>query len=495
MHHRRVLVFSLLIFLPWTAFAQIQQIDTLVTNLFEDHMLNGNVAISDRGQVVYQKSFGIADAQRNIPNQADTRFQIASIGKLFTATAILQLKEKKLLRLDDAVCKFLPAFPFPIVTIRQLLSHTSGLPDLQILEPLAREQPNRVVDNSLVIDALKRHGKLEFEPGEKWRYSNPGYCVLALIVEKVTRQKFADYLTEHIWKPASMNNTYPYSAALIKPDPLRAESYRMPIFSFQLQKVDTMNRYKSVLINFGGLEGLGFIASTTADLLSFDRALDAGILLKASTLKEAYEPQKLKSGEAAVVEPGKLTFGLGWFISTDSTRGRIVSHSGFIPGGSTILLRNIAKRQAVVILDNAESDGIHQTGEAITAMLVGASVRTPKRSVTKLYANDLLFLGTDYAAAHLQQIRPDTSNYRFSAGEMDYCARELNAAGYKIQALETSKLLTFIDPGAWQTYNSYGELLLSNGKVKEAAIMFRKSLEIFPDNHFAKQALTNLKSE
>jgi len=495
MQRLKLLLFSVLIFLPWTTFAQIQQIDTLLTNLYQNHMLNGNVAIFDHGKIVYQKSFGIADAQGNILNQTHTRFQLASIGKIFTATAILQLKEKKLLRLDDAVSKFLPAFPFPRVTIRQLLSHTSGLPDLQIFDPLAREQPDRIIDNSVVIDALKRYGKLEFEPGEKWRYSNPGYCVLALIVEKVTKQKFADYLAANIWKPASMNNTYPYSAALTKPDPLRAESYRMPIFSFQLQKVDTMSRYKAVLFNFGGLQGLGFIASTTADLLSFDKAIDAGILLKPSTLKEAYEPQKLKSGEAAVVEPGKLTFGLGWFISTDSTQGRIVSHSGFIPGGSTIFLRNITKRQAVVILDNAESDGIHQTGVAVMALLGGARVNVTKKSLAKVYANDLLVSGADYAAAHLQELRSDTAQYRFSSGEMDYCARELNAAGYKIQALETSKLLTFIDPTAWQTYNSYGELLLSNGKRKEAAVMFRKSLAIFPDNHFAKQALTNLKLE
>ncbi|MBE9463636.1 serine hydrolase [Dyadobacter subterraneus] len=457
--------------------------------------MNGNILVSDHEKIIYQKSFGLADIDTKIPNQTSTRFQLASIGKIFTAIAILQLKERKALTLEDHVSKFLPDFPFTNITIRQVLSHTSGLPDLQIFDPFVREQPDRIIDNTLVIEALKRHGKLEFPSGERWRYSNPGYCVLALIVEKVSKQKFIDYLSKNIWKPALMTNTYAYSAALFHPDSLRAESYRMPVYSYQLQKVDTMRRYKALLINFGGLQGLGFIASTTADLLSFDKALHAGILLKPSTLNEAYQPQKLNSGEQVVVEPGKLTFGLGWFVATDTTKGKIVSHSGFIPGGSTIFIRNISKKQTVILLDNAESDGLHLTGENVMKILNNQPLGVQKKSLVKIYTNDLLLTGTDYAASHLQELKPDTTNYRFSSGEMDYAARELNAAGYQNQALETSKLLTFIDPGAWQTFNSYAELLWLNGKIKEAKLMFKKSLSINPENDFAKQALTKLEAK
>lgn len=474
---------------------QINRIDSLSQTLYQGHTLNGNVLVADHGKIIYEKCFGFADLETRSPNQQSTRFQLASIGKIFTATAILQLKEKKLLQLDDPVTHYLPDFPFAEVTLRHLLSHTSGLPDLQIFDPLVKENPNKIMDNSVVIEALTRYGKLDFKPGEKWRYSNPGYCVLALIVEKVSRLTFNDYLTKNIWKPASMFATYPYSAAQPHPDPLRAVGYRAPIYSYQLQKVDTMSRYKALLINFGGLQGLGFVASTTGDLLNFDKALYNGILLKPATMKEAFQPQKTTSGEPVIVEPGRLTFGLGWFIATDTTHGHVVSHSGFIPGGTTVFLRNITKKQTVILLDNAESEGIHQAGAQMISLLNGGRATIQKKSLTKIYANDLMTSGTDYAACHFHELKPDTSHYRFSPGEMDFCARELYAAGYQSQALETSKLLTFVEPEAWQTYNSYAELLVACGKQKEARMMFRKSLSLNPDNPIAQQALNRLSSD
>lgn len=487
------IIILLLLFCPRSVvFGQTSRIDSMLTSLHNDHLLNGNVLISEKGKISYRNSFGYAHVESKIDNSPDTRFQLASIGKTFTAVAILQLKEKNKLKLDDPASKYLPAFPFEKITIRQLLSHTSGLPDLQIFDPLVNEQPDIIIDNSRVLEALQKYGKLEFDPGENWRYSNPGYCVLALIVEKVSRQKFMDYLDQNIWHKAGMANTYPFSAVVPRRDSLRAESYRMPIFSYQLQRVDTMQRYKRLLVSFGGLQGLGFIASTATDLFRFDRALSDGTLLKPGSLKEAYEPTKLNSGQQAVVEPGRLTFGLGWFIATDTTGGKIVSHSGFLPGGATIFLRNLSKQQAVIVLDNAESDGLHRTGENLMNILTGKRLLPQKKSMIKAYANDLLTLGTDYAAAHLQIMRTDTAQFRFSPGEMDYAAHELNLAGYKPQALETLKLLTFIDAAAWQTFNSYAEVLMINGKREEAKLMFKKSLSLNPDNHFAKEALSKL---
>lgn len=489
-----IIISLLLVLHKNVVFSQNARIDSMLTSLHKEHLLNGNVLIAEKGKISYQKSFGYANVESKVENNPDTRFQLASIGKTFTAVAILQLKEKNKLKLDDPASKYLPAFPFEKITIRQLLSHTSGLPDLQIFDPLVNEQPDIIIDNSRVLEALKKYGKLEFDPGENWRYSNPGYCVLALIVEKVGQQKFIDYLDQNIWRKAGMANTYPFSATSPRQDSLRAQSYRMPIYSYQFQKVDTMQRYKRLLISFGGLQGLGFIASTTTDLFRFDRALSDGTLLKPGSLKEAYEPVKLNSGRQAVVEPGKLTFGLGWFIATDTTGGKIVSHSGFLPGGATIFLRNLSKRQTVIVLDNAESDGLHRTGENLMNVLAGKRFLPQKKSMIKVYANDLLTLGTDYAAAHLQTMRTDTAQFRFSAGEMDYAARELSFAGYKSQALETLKLLTYIDAAAWQTFNSYAEVLMINGKREEAKLMFKKSLSLNPDNHFARKALAKLET-
>lgn len=470
---------------------QNKRIDSLLTSRYEAHSLHGNVLVGEGDKITYQKSFGHADIARQIPNQQNTRFQLASIGKTFTAVAVLQLQERNKLKLDDPVVHFLPAFPFKEITIRQLLSHTSGLPDLQIFAPFAKEDPNIIIKNGMVIDALKRYGKLEFTPGSRWAYSNPGYCVLALVVEKITRKPFMNYLADNIWKKAGMVNTYPFSAAMKKPDSLRALSYRMPIYSYQYQQVDTMQRYKAVLVNYGGLEGLGFIASTARDLFNFDQALSKGLLLNAVTLAQAYEPAKLLSGEPVVVEPGKLTYGLGWFIATDSSKGKIVSHSGYIPGGATMFMRNLSTGQCVIALDNGESSELHRTAENVMNIICNKQLLPQRQSMARVYANDLLVSGADFAAAHLQEIRTDTSRFGFSPGEMDFAAHELNAAGYKTQGLETSKLLTFLEP-VWQTFHSYGELLAANGKPAEAVMMFKKSLGLNPGNHVAKQMLSKL---
>ena len=116
-----------------------------------------------------------------------SRFHLASTSKLFTAVAVLQLKEKGLIKLTDPVSTYLPDFPYTRITVWHLLTHTSGLPDFQIFEPYYHQDPNRILTNVDVIPALKRYGKVLFEAGEKWSYSSPGTALLTAIVEKIAR--------------------------------------------------------------------------------------------------------------------------------------------------------------------------------------------------------------------------------------------------------------------------------------------------------------------
>ncbi|WP_168207821.1 serine hydrolase [Spirosoma sp. KCTC 42546] len=481
--------------LPTTAQSTTQRLDSLFAALQDEQRLNGTVLVAEQGKVIYQKSFGFAQVNTKILNRDDTRFQLASIGKTFTAVAILQLYEQKKLKLDDALINYLPDFPFATITIRQLLSHTAGLPDLQIFEPYIRDNPARILTNADVIPALKKFGKLPFEPGERWSYSNPGYCLLALVVEKLTKMPFHTYLNSHVWQASSMPNTYPCSIPTAKVDPKRAESYQPIFFSSQLQLVDTMQRYHPLLVNFGGLQGLGFIASTANDLWSFDRALYSGRLLKAQTLALAFTPTRLKNGNQADVERNKVTYGLGWFIGQDTTIGKRVWHSGFIPGGSTLFLRNLTRQQTVVILTNAESDGLQESGENVLKLLTNRHLAPEKKSLAKQYVRALFEQGPDYGAARFMSMRTDTAHYRFSPAEMDYAGHQFLLNGYTSQALETLKILTFAESQAWQPYTSYAEVLQLIGKKAEAVIMYQKSLSLNATNERVRQALTQLLSE
>jgi len=154
--------------------AVLGRLDSLFTSRYNNSQLNGNILIAQNGTILYQHAFGYADREKKISNTLTSRSHLASVSKLFTAVAILQLKEKGKIKLNEPVNKYLPAFPYANVTIKHLLTHTSGLPDFQIFEPYYEQDPEQVVTNADLIPAVKKYGKLLFDPGEKWSYSSPG---------------------------------------------------------------------------------------------------------------------------------------------------------------------------------------------------------------------------------------------------------------------------------------------------------------------------------
>jgi CubicO group peptidase (beta-lactamase class C family) len=190
--------------------------------------LNGGVLVAENGRIVYQGAFGLADVAAGTPNRTDSRFQTASLTKVFTSTAVLQLMEQRRLRLDDPVVRYLHEFPFPQVTIRQLLAHTSGLPDLELYEPLVAREPNRVIRNADALLALKEWtAGLAFAPGSQFRYSNTNYVLLALVIEKVSRMPYSQYLARRVFAPAGMTDTYVRTPDT-PPDPRLVKNHVLP---------------------------------------------------------------------------------------------------------------------------------------------------------------------------------------------------------------------------------------------------------------------------
>ena len=142
-----------------------------------------------------------------MPNTSTTPFNLASISKVITSTAILQLFERRKLTLDDPVQKHLPGFPFPAIRIRHLLTHTSGLPNLELYEDIVARYPDSVIDNYAILPALQIWKKpLPFAPGEKWQYCNTNYDILALIIEKASGLSYPQYLHKNIFRPQVYNS-------------------------------------------------------------------------------------------------------------------------------------------------------------------------------------------------------------------------------------------------------------------------------------------------
>jgi D-alanyl-D-alanine carboxypeptidase len=204
------LVAGFLLVLPTVAHAQMSSLeswtDTYIAELAPTRHFRGNVLVERDGRVLLKKSYGLADESWNVPNQTDGRFEIASLTKQFTAVAILQLAEAGKLSVDDSVTKFYMqgAVSWKGITVKQLLNHTSGLPNNR-LEDYKKGIAVPYTPEELLQTVRDR--PLLAPPGTKWAYTNTEYYLLAYIIEKLSGEHYGPYLTEHIFKPLRMSNS------------------------------------------------------------------------------------------------------------------------------------------------------------------------------------------------------------------------------------------------------------------------------------------------
>lgn len=477
--------------------------------LFATTDLNGNVLVAENGRIIYEQSFGYADIAARVPNTPDSAFQTASVAKVFTATAVLQLHEKGKLKLDDPLVKYLPEFPFATITIRHLLSHTSGLPDLEMYERLVKESPDRLIRNSDVVAALKLWNKpLKFQPGEKFNYCNTNYVLLALVVERAGGASFAQYLKQNIFDPAKMAATFVRvddssisSRGVVKNHILATMYKTVPeaVETVRLKDPVKMFRIRYETYNLGLTFGDQNVISTTRDLLRFDQALTAGKLLQKSSLDLAFAPTKLNSGETHYedfgVQYGRCSYGLGWIVCDSPTLGKTVSHDGFNRGIAVQFYRNLTKRQTVVMFDNTEGLRFDRKVAALINVLNGQEPNLKvKRSIARYFGATLLEKGPDAALLRFNDLRGD-ENYNLDEREINILGYEFLFNGYPALALESFKLNVILFPTSFNVYDSYGEALAASGKKAEAILMYRKAIAINPKNEGSIQALRRLEQD
>lgn len=477
---------------------RVTRLDSLFKARQKEGLFNGNVLVADQGRIVYRQAFGYANLEKAFPNRVQSRSDLGSTSKLFTAVAVLQLKEKGLIKLQDAVVKYIPDFPYPSITVWHLLTHTSGLPDFEIFDSYYAKDPHQILANKELVPAIKQYGQVLSKPGEQWNYSSPGMGLLASIIEKVSDLPFEKYLAKHIWAPSGMHHTYINSLIAPVSDTARVENYAKGIYySTDLSKADTMGKHIQFSQVAGALVGPGLVVSDTRDLFLFDQALYAGRLLKTATMEEAFTPIKLNNGEYARPYPwlGETLFGLGWFIIRGNSSGTMVLHTGKHAGIVTVFLRNISKRQTLVLFDNTESDGLNNTAINALNILNDKPFVIFKKSLARLYAQDLLQYSPDFAMSHFNTLKSDTANYHLNVQEMDYVGHQLLDHDHKIQGLETLKLLTLLDSKSYYPYYSYGIALQQNGKREEAIMSLKQALAIKADYKEAATALRQILKE
>ena len=469
---------------------------------------NGNVLVAENGKIIYQKSFGYADIAKKILNAENSTFQTASVSKIFTSTAVLQLKDKGKLKLTDSLVKYFPDFPYPNITIKHLLSHTSGLPDLELYQPIIDRKPDLIITSKDVIPALKLWNKpLKFQPGDKAEYCNTNFVLLALLVEKISQQPFQDYLKKNIFIPAQMNDTF---VRVGTADPVNNPAVKNHILSTMYktipEDVETVNlkdrikmrHIKYETYNLGATLGDQNVITTTADLLKFNEALYSSKLLSPATMQEAFTPVVLNSGETYYGEvetayQSRCSFGLGWIVCEDPKIGKIVGHDGYNRGILTMFYRNITKRQTVIMFDNNEGINFNEKVASVVNILNGKAPLPIdlKNSAAREFGEVLLSKGIEAALVRFNEIRND-AHYVLTERGINFLGYDLLHNDYKAESLEVFKLNVILFPDSFNVYDSYAQALAENNKKTEAITMYKKAIALNPKNEASIKSLQKL---
>jgi len=331
-------------------------IDSLFATFDKPGMPVASVVVIRNGEVVLRRTYGLADADAGTPVSSGTNFRLASLSKAFTATAVLLHVADGKLSVDDPASKYLPELPVHArqITLRHLLTHTSGIWDYEEFVP--DSQTYQVKDADVLSLIAARAESLYFPPGAKWQYSNSGYALLALIVERVAGERYAQVLQRRIFAPLGMSNTVAYEEG-VSTVANRAFGHR--VRGDSVRRTDQSNT--SAVLGDGG------IYSSIDDLVRWDAALTKGSLLPDSLWREATTPYRLSDG-------GATEYGFGWFV--DRFDGHLRHrHHGETRGFTNSIYRFPDDHLTTIVLTNRSDSAPWEKNDEIARMyLSGASV-------------------------------------------------------------------------------------------------------------------------
>jgi len=452
-----------------------QELDRLFSYYHENGMFNGAVLAAENGKVIYSKTFGFSDFENKKSLDASSVFNIASTTKPFTALGIMMLQERGKLSYADKLSDYFPEFPAYAkgITIRHLLTHTSGMIDF--LNDLHLHFQHPVLTTRMAFDALVRQPALKFKSGEKFAYSNSGYLLLAMIIEKVSGKTYREFMAENIFQPLGMTHTCAYDETTATPAS-RVNAYRN---IWQKSEVDL--EIQSI--------GDGNIFSTTGDLFLFDQALYGETLVRQSTLREAYDTTRL----TAYNKRGD-TYGFGWHIQ-GGEKGQVVYHHGGAGGFRCQYWRNLSKKDTLIILgNNTWLSACPEIMSGAQNIMLARPFAFAKVSITEKFFELWYLRGFELAIKVLRDAMANArAQYDFSEGSInDLGYTFINRSEFR-RAVEIFTINTELYPESANTFDSLGEAYLKAGDKERAIVNYEKSLQLDPQNAGAAEILKKLR--
>ena len=301
---------------------------------------NGGIVVAKKGNIIFEAYNGSSRLNGLEPMNDSASLHIASVSKTFTAMAILKLWQDGKLNIDDEFSKYYPSFNYPGVTIRSLLNHRSGLPNyVHFMENMGWDKRKNITNEEVLSFLITRKNNIKNigKPNKGFAYCNTNFALLALLIEKVSGEKYGNFLQETFFAPLQMKHTFVYNN------------------SRDSGKVSMSYDYRGKLIPLNFLDcvyGDKNIYSTPRDLLVWDRALSGGSLFTQKTLEEAYTPY---SNE----KPGIRNYGLGWRMNNFPSGKKMIYHNGWWHGNNAAFIRLLEDSATIVVLGNKYNRGIY----------------------------------------------------------------------------------------------------------------------------------------
>lgn len=438
------------------------------------NMFDGAVLVAENGKIVYKDAFGLANREWNIPNGTDTKFMIGSVSKPLTATLMLIQVQKGLINLDKTIEDYLPEFknkPAAKVTIKQLLSHTSGIPNYDIIKDffprISRQNFTREDYIKVFMDST-----LAFKPGSHHYYSSWGYFTLGYIMERVTGKSYSQLMSDDIFKKIGMTNSGSYYHTQIVPN--RATGYD---YSFGGYTSSDFRDQSNTM-------GTGDIYSTVEDLFKFHIALSNNTLLNKKLTDEMFTPG---------IE--KAQYGYGWFnkqfriTPTDSVASNF--HLGMTDGFLSFIRRVPSDNSLVVILCNSSPTDFFGIVGNLYKVLYNKPV-VLKEPVHKKMETYITQIGTKKALEEYQKMKADSVHYYINWISMNFVAQQLlNLKRYEeAKAIAENNVEEFPDKDLIML--TMGNVYLALNRKEDAIKFYKKTLLITPIFEEARNRLKEL---
>ncbi len=452
-----------------------KQIDQLMSQYNEYGQFNGSVLVAEHGKIIFQKGYGLANMEWDIPNQSNTKFRLGSITKQFTAFLIVSLVEQGKIKLDEPITTYLPNYPKATgdkITTHQLLTHTAGIPNYTSFRNFRKD----ISRNPYTVDDFVKTFAdlpLDFAPGEKFSYSNSGYFLLGAIIEKVSGKTYEQYLQETIFTPLKMvNSGFDHSDVILKN---RAAGYEK----------QGKNIINTSYIDMGIPYAAGSLYSTVEDLYLWDQALYTNKFLSAKSMDMLFK---------SYISTGGAHYGYGWFIgATNDLKDKltVIEHGGGINGFNTLISRIPTDKNLVILLNNTGSTALREMNQGIRAILYNQPFKSPKKSMANELSEVFATKGVTSGVDAYKKIK-DNPTYAVNEGEMNDAGYQLLQEGKIKEAIEIFKINVESFPKSGNVYDSLGEGYLKDGDKNSAIINYKKSIELDPKNVAGKKVLEEI---